>query len=66
MFRNLKAEMIRQNVSIKDIANLLNIKVGTARAKINGKIGVSLEDCKKIITLFNENNTIDYLFKKAD
>lgn len=66
MFRNLKAEMIKQNVSIKDIANLLNIKVGTARSKINGKIGVSLEDCKKIITLFNENNTIDYLFEKAD
>jgi len=65
MYRNLKAEMIRQNVTPQDIAHELNIKTDTARLKVNGKIPTSLDDCQKICTLFNENNSLEYLFKKS-
>lgn len=62
MYKNLKAEMIKQDVSIKDIASLLHIKVDTARLKVNGKIPFRMPECKKIASLFQENNSIDYLF----
>lgn len=62
MYKNLKAEMIKQDISIKDIASLLNIKVDTARLKVNGKIPFRMPECKEIANLFQENNSIDYLF----
>lgn len=66
MFKNLKAEMIRQDVTAKQIAETLDIKLDTARLKINGKIPVSIVDCFKIAALFKENNDISYLFQKDD
>ncbi len=66
MFKNLKAEMIRQDVTAKQIADTLDIKLDTARLKINGKIPVSIVDCYKISALFNENNDIGYLFAKDE
>ena len=66
MFRNLKAEMILQDVSVQDIANALHIKPDTARLKVNGKIGISLDDCYKVAALFKENNKVEYLFEKKD
>ena len=40
MFKNLKVEMLRQDVTAQQIADALNIKLDTARLKINGKIGI--------------------------
>lgn len=64
MYKNLKAEMIKQDITIKDIASLLNIKVDTARLKVNGKIPFRMPECKEIVSLFQENNSIDYLFSE--
>ena len=64
MYKNLKAEMIKQDISIKDIASLLNIKVDTARLKVNGKIPLRMPECQEIASLFSESNSIDYLFSK--
>lgn len=63
MYKNLKAEMIRQNVSIETISNALHIQKETARRKICGVLNISLNDCKIIAQLFSTNNSIDYLFK---
>lgn len=67
MFRNLKAEMIRQGVSAQQIADTLGIKLDTARLKINGKIGISIDDCNLIAALFKEKdkNNVEYLFKRS-
>ena len=62
MYKNLKAEMIKQDISIKDIASLLNIKVDTARLKVNGKIPLRMSECQEIASLFTNSNSIDYLF----
>lgn len=64
MFKNLKAEMIRQNVTIKDISKILDIKDATARLKVNGKITIRYSECEKISKLFSENNSVDYLFAR--
>ena len=63
-YKNLMVEMLRQDISIMNIAESLNLKKETVRKKINGKISISLEDCNKIASLFAENNDLDYLFKK--
>lgn len=63
MFRNLKAEMIRQNITVDKIAETINRKVDTTRLKINGKISIRQSECVKIASLFRENNSLDYLFK---
>lgn len=65
MYKNLKVEMLRQDVTTQQIADVLQIKLDTARLKINGKISISIEDCYKVAALFKENNTIEYLFKKS-
>lgn len=61
MYKNLKAEMIKQNVSNKEIALLLGIKVETVRLKINQKIPINIEDCRKIARLFKDSS-VEYLF----
>lgn len=66
MFKNLKVEMMRQDISLQNIADALNIKYDTARLKVNGKIGISLDDCNKVAALFKENNKVEYLFKRYD
>lgn len=63
MYKNLRAEMIRQDVSAKDISEILGIKFKTAQKKVNGQINFSLKDCKLIASLFKENNDINYLFE---
>ena len=62
MFKNLKAEMIKQEISIKQIADVLNVKVDTARLKLNGKIPMRMQECQNVAKLFLKNNSLDYLF----
>lgn len=58
--------MLRQDVTAQQVANALGIKLDTARLKINGKIGISMDDCYKVAALFKENNSVDYLFKRQN
>ncbi len=63
MLKNLRAEQIRQDVSDKKIAEILNIRENTVKEKIkNGRFSIS--QCHLVIALFQENNSIDYLFKR--
>lgn len=64
MYKNLKIEMLKQNITVKDIAEKLQINTATVCKKINCKIGISLNDCILISEMFSTNNSIDYLFKK--
>jgi len=57
--------MIRQNITLEDIARTLKINRETARRKVKGDIGFSLPQCQKIALLFVSNNTLDYLFKRG-
>lgn len=64
MYLNLKAEMIRQQVTVDDIAKKLNLSPDTVGRKVNGHIGFSIAQCKEVSTLFKFNNSIEYLFEK--
>ena len=67
MYRNLKAELVRHNISNIDIAKRLGITEGTASLKVNGKSKVSLDEAFSIQNLIYEKSgktiSIEELFK---
>lgn len=62
MYKNLKAEMLRQDVSITNIADALELKVDSVLRKLSGKVNFTVKEAKIVASLFKENNSIDYLF----
>lgn len=65
-FKNLEAEMVRCGLKNEDIAEELTITPHTVRRKLNGEIGVAIDEArkiqKKINTAANADFTIDFLF----
>ena len=61
MYNNLLAEMARQKVTKKDIAEILGVAYGTVISKFNGSF--SLEDAKKIKEKYFSELHIEYLFE---
>lgn len=64
-FKNLEAEMVRCELENKDIADELKIGTSTVRRKLNGEIGITIEEAKKVQKLLKKKNadfTIDFLF----
>lgn len=62
MYRNLKAEMTRNEVQRKDIADFLGIRYATVVDKINGKYQFKLEEAFSIKKRFFPNLSLEYLF----
>ncbi len=61
----LKSEMFLQGIPIEAIAESLNRTIETARLKIDGKVGITIEESKKIAGCFPKNNSLDHLFKSS-
>lgn len=65
-FKNLEAEMVRNSLKNEDIAEQLSITPHTVRRKLNGEIGIAIDEARKIQKLVNETAksefTIDFLF----
>lgn len=66
MFRNLRAEMAREGITVKKMAETLNIPVNTLRDKIKGRTEISLSLAFTIRELFFPDIDIFYLFKKEE
>ena len=66
MFRNLRAEMAREGITVKKMAETLNIPVNTLRDKIKGRTEISLSLAFTIHKLFFPDIDIFYLFKKEE
>jgi len=65
MYKNLKAEMIKQGVTAQQIALKLKLTLDTTRRKINCQIGLNMVEGFLIASLFSENNALEYLFIEA-
>lgn len=65
-YKNLEAEMVRCGLKNEDLAEELNITPHTVRRKLNGEIGIAIDEARKIQNCINEaagqNFTIDFLF----
>lgn len=65
MLRNLRAEMIRSNVSATMIASTIGKTVKTTRDKINSKSDFSITDAITIRDTYFPGESIEYLFKNG-
>lgn len=64
MYLNLKIEMLKKNISIEEIAKILNLHRNTVSYKINGKGIFDMDEADKIKTNFFPDSSIEYLFEK--
>lgn len=62
MFRNLNAELSRNNLKPKDLAEKLNVSERTVHNKLKGKTEFTLSEINIVSNLF-PNVSIDYLFE---
>lgn len=66
LYKNLRAEMARNRLTMGDLAKALNVRRATVSDKINGKRRFYYEECLKIKKTFFPNLSIEYLFDKDD
>lgn len=64
MFSNLRAEMARKQVTIKKIAEILEINRDTAGRKLSGKAPLYLSEALLINKELFPNKKVTYLFKE--
>lgn len=64
MFNNLKAELVRINLTQRDLAKALSIDEKTLSQKINGKSKFDVDEMWIIKKNFFPNLQLDYLFEK--
>ena len=62
MYKNLKAEMARRDVTVKKLSDLTGIRYTTLASKLRGETFLTLPEALKIAEQFTDC-TLDYLFK---
>lgn len=62
MYPNLKAEMARNDVTIKDIQRVIGRNEKTTRGKVNGKTPITISEAFSIALHLFPGLTVDYLF----
>lgn len=62
MYRNLLAEMKRNDIKNRDIADCIGVSARTASNKINGRSEFSWKETCSIQRMFFPNLTKEYLF----
>lgn len=63
MFNNLKAEMVRNNLTQKDLAVCLEVDDKTISFKLNGKSKFDVDEMWRIKDKLFPSLSLDYLFK---
>lgn len=66
MYRNLLAEMVRKNITRKDISKEVKCNYASVVEKINGKRSFTIEEATIIKEKFFPELLIDYLFKNFE
>lgn len=66
MLSNLKAEMVRHNISRSKLADLINVTYGTITQKINGHNSFTIDEANLIKKTFFPSLSLDYLFAKGE
>lgn len=66
MYRNLRAEMARNEISIKELAEFLKVRHATISDKINGKYRFYYDEAKAIKDKYFPEMPIEYLFESDE
>lgn len=64
MYKNLQAEIVRNNVSKENLAQAIGKSYQTIMLKLSGKYPFTLDEAFEIRSRYFPNYSIDYLFKK--
>jgi plasmid maintenance system antidote protein VapI len=62
VYRNLEAEMTRYGLSVKDLAECINVNEKTMRSYLSGASKIAWEDARKIKHKHFPQFEIEYLF----
>jgi hypothetical protein len=65
-YKNLRAEMAREGVAIKQISEFLGVRFATVSDKLNGRSRFFSDEAIKIKRKFFPNCSIEYLFDPED
>jgi transcriptional regulator with XRE-family HTH domain len=63
MYRNLKAEMARNEITLSDLAEVLGVRYATVSDKMNGKYRFYYDEVLMIKYHFFPKLDIEYLFE---
>ena len=63
MYKNLEAEMVRNDITRKDISEYIGVRYATVVQKLNGRYQFSLEEAFAIKNRFFPELDFEYLFK---
>lgn len=66
MLRNLKVEMTRKDVSTKQLADLLGVRLSTAYDKLNGKYDFTFSEALLIKQTYFPEENIEELFESEE
>ncbi|ANY71694.1 DNA-binding protein [Paenibacillus ihbetae] len=66
MYKNLRAEMTRNDVTIGDMAKVLGVRYATVNDKLNGKFRFYYDEASKIKRHFFPNCDLEYLFDSTN
>lgn len=64
MYQNILAEMARNGYTREKLATEIGISVVSLRKKIKGEIPFNINEILKILSIFGQELTFEYLFKK--
>lgn len=62
-YKNLRAEMARNGVSVGDLADSLEVRFATVSDKLNGRSRFYWDEVNRIRTKFFPACTLEYLFE---
>lgn len=63
MYRNLEAEMVREGVTRKNLAEALNVRYATIIDKLKGRYSFTLDEAFVIRNKFFPHLSFEYLFE---
>lgn len=66
MYMNLRAEMVRSNIDMFDIANHLSVRYATVCDKMNGKYRFYYDEALAIKNMFFPEYSLEYLFESQE
>lgn len=66
MYMNLRAEMVRSNIDMLDIAKHLSVRYATVCDKMNGKYRFYYDEALEIKKKFFPDYSLEYLFERQD
>lgn len=64
LYKNLRAEMSRRGVTVKDLAELIGVRHATVSDKLHGKSRFFFDEAEKIRDSFFPDCSLEYLFQR--